>query len=327
MNHSIKELQELQALPLKYKIMLTEERIREYVEEFGEGGVYVSFSGGKDSTVLLHIVRGLYPNIPAVFVDTGLEYPEIREFVKTFENVSWLKPKKNFRTIINDYGYPFISKDVANKVYGARRYVKGLTDIEPSRYKRVMGTATQPNGSKSKSNCPKYKFMLKAPFEISDYCCDVMKKQPCHVFEKKTGRKPIIATMAAESRNRTTDWLKKGCNAFDSKRPISKPMSFWNENDVLMFIKEYNIRICSVYGYIVEDEINRLKTTGCKRTGCVFCGFGCHLEKEGEGRFLKLKETHPKLYDYLFRVTDKGGLGYKEVIDWLNEHGNLNIEY
>ena len=327
MSRSMKELQELQTLPLKYKVMLTEERIRDWVTEFGEDGVYISFSGGKDSTVLLHIARGLYPNIPAAFVDTGLEYPEIREFVKTFDNVVWLKPKKNFKRVIKDYGYPLIGKDVANKVKGARRYTKGVAKTQPLRYKQLIGIAKKPDGSKSNFNCEKYKFMLKAPFEISDYCCNIMKKQPCQIFEKKTGRKPILAQMACESRKRTTGWLKTGCNAFEAKHKQSNPMAFWTEQDVLLFIKEYNIRICKVYGDIAKDEKNRLTTTGCNRTGCIFCGFGCHMEKKGEGRFLRLKETHPKLYDYIMRTTEKGGLGYQEVIDWLNEHGGLHIEY
>ena len=100
--------------------MITDERIKEWVEEFGEDGCYISFSGGKDSTVLLHLVRKLFPNVVAVFVDTGLEYPEIRDFVKTFDNVVWLKPKQNFRQIITKYGYPFISKEISDKVYGAK---------------------------------------------------------------------------------------------------------------------------------------------------------------------------------------------------------------
>ena len=102
---------------------MTETRIRQWVEEYGEDGVYVSFSGGKDSTVLLHIARQLYPNIQAVFVDTGLEYPEIRSFVKTFDNVVWLKPKMNFRKVIETYGYPFISKETSECVEGARKYL------------------------------------------------------------------------------------------------------------------------------------------------------------------------------------------------------------
>ena len=120
------ELQQMQALPLSLKIRLTQQRLREWVNAFGVDGVYVSFSGGKDSTVLLTIARQMYPEIKAVFVDTGLEYPEIRQFVKTWENVEWLKPKKTFKQVINDYGYPFIGKEVSECVCGARRYLTSV---------------------------------------------------------------------------------------------------------------------------------------------------------------------------------------------------------
>ena len=116
--HTNQELKMRQALPLESKVAMTKLRIREWVHEFGEDKVYVSFSGGKDSTVLLHIVREMYPNIPAVFSDTGLEYPEIRDFVKTFDNVIWVKPKMNFKQIINKYGYPFLSKELSAIIGG-----------------------------------------------------------------------------------------------------------------------------------------------------------------------------------------------------------------
>jgi len=120
---TLQDLQMKQALPLNVKILLTKDRIRQWVNEFGEDGVYVSFSGGKDSTVLLHLVREDYPGIPAVFCDTGLEYPEIREFVKTFDNVTWLKPKMNFKAVIEKYGYPFISKEVSERVAYAQKFL------------------------------------------------------------------------------------------------------------------------------------------------------------------------------------------------------------
>lgn len=133
--HELWELQQWQALPLNIKIRMTQERIRSWVNEYGEDGVYVSFSGGKDSTVLLHIARNLYPNIKAVFVDTGLEYPEIRDFVKSFDNVDWLRPKMNFKQVIEKYGYPFISKEVSECVDRARKYIKILTDRQTDRQK------------------------------------------------------------------------------------------------------------------------------------------------------------------------------------------------
>lgn len=190
----------------------------------------------------------------------------------------------------------------------------------------------------------KYKFFLEAPFEISNRCCNVMKKEPFHRYAKQTGKVFMTAQMASESRLRTQKWLQNGCNGFDLKNPISNPMSFWTEQDVLLYIYQNHIPIASVYGEVVKEaevegqldfedlgifELGRptLRTTGCSRTGCMFCGFGCQMEPEGEGRFERLKITHPKIYDYIMRPWDEGGLGYKEVIDWINENGNLNIKY
>ena len=126
--HIISDLYQMQSMPLDIKVRMTENRIRGWVNEFGQEGTYISFSGGKDSTVLVDIVTNLgYTDIPLVFIDTGLEYPEIREFVKTYgDRITWIKPKKNFRQVINDYGYPFISKEVSECVYGAKKYLEAL---------------------------------------------------------------------------------------------------------------------------------------------------------------------------------------------------------
>ena len=212
--------------------------------------------------------------------------------------------------------------------------------------------ANIPKSDKSNFSQEKYKFMLEAPFEISNKCCDVMKKAPSHNYERQTSRKPIIATMAEESRLRTQMWLRQGCNAFDSGKPSSKPMSFWTEQDVLLYIKLNNLPICSVYGEVVKDyesmgqlegqisigellgaseleifELDKpiLKTTGCSRTGCMLCGFGCHLEKS-PNRFEQLKETHPKMYA-LLDIVKNNGVTMREAIDWINEHGNMDIKY
>ena len=419
--HVISDLWQMQSLPLEAKIRMTKYRIRQWVEYYGEDGVYVSFSGGKDSTVLLDLVRQMYPNVTAVFVDTGLEYPEIREFVKTFSNVVWLKPKKNFKQVITEYGYPFISKEVSDKVDGARKYMQALNDAqsresrtvryawgiadllgidrrgeakespeylslkmgiipsETSRYQQVVGTYKNKDGSVSKYCMPRYKFFLEAPFNLSASCCRIMKKSPVHSYGRKTHKKPMTAQMASESRLRTAQWLKNGCNGFEMTSPISNPMSFWTEQDVLLYIElntdrmcrdrinchekvmwygsrivsretgatiesiEYYRSICSVYGDIVTEPSDcdyefterseifdkdrpLLKTTGCSRTGCMFCGYGCHLEKSPT-RFEQMKETHPKQYAYIMKPVEEGGLGYKDVIDWINQHENMDIKY
>ena len=119
--HTKEDLKMLQALPLNLKIRLTEDRIRAWVHEFGEEGVCVSFSGGKDSTVLLHIVRNLYPKVKAVFSNTGLEYPEIQRFVRGFENTDIIVPEINFRDVVTQFGYPLIGKEVAEAIYYASK--------------------------------------------------------------------------------------------------------------------------------------------------------------------------------------------------------------
>ena len=213
--------------------------------------------------------------------------------------------------------------------------------------KELYGQIKIKDGKPSQFNYSKYKYLSLCPYKISNKCCDVMKKSPAHSYAKKTGRKMMSGQIASESRLRTSQWLQHGCNGFDMKAPVSNPMAFWTEQDVLLYIYTKHLPFCSVYGEIVKDteiegqldledvygkelfDLGRplLKTTGCNRTGCMFCGFGCHLEKPGEGRFERMKKTHPKQYEYIMKPEEEGGLNYKEVIDWINEHGNLDIRY
>ena len=338
--HDAERLKELQALPLERKIQITQTRIIEWYQHY-KGQVCVSFSGGKDSTVLLHIARQIYPDIPAVFSNTGLEYSSIQRFVKTWDNVDIVVPKMNFVQVVSTYGYPLIGKEVAEAIYYARRIRSASTarhsgnsknrgskwgdyhrrclhpNEEDARDKecfrnRRAGVAEE-YGSKSIFNKEKYLPLARdAPFLISHYCCFKMKKQPMHKYQHDNGYKPILATLAEESRVRKQGWIRHGCNAFESKNPMSQPMSFWTEQDVLAYIVKYAVPIASVYGEIVSmgDDGNsypaldltghpqcNLKCTGCQRTGCIFCAFGMHLEK-GETRFQRLARTHPRQYEY-----------------------------
>ena len=126
--HTKEELKYFRALPLDLKIRLTQDRIKAWVNMFGEDGVYVAFSGGKDSTVLLHLVRQIYPNVKAVFSNTGLEYPEIRQFAMSHDNVDVVYPEIKFTDVLTQYGYPLIGKEVAEAVYYARRIGGGRED-------------------------------------------------------------------------------------------------------------------------------------------------------------------------------------------------------
>ena len=310
---------------------MTEQRVKAWYE-YWDGDVYVGFSGGKDSRVLAHIVKSLYPDVSLVFVNTGLEYNSVRQKgIELADEV--LKPEMSFVQVITKYGYPVISKEVAQTVAECQiRKAKGL-QAPTYRLQKLEGTLIDKNtGKLSAYNIPKYRYLLDAPFRISHKCCDVMKKNPSKVYEKRTGNMPFLGTMATESRLRKTKWIKYGCNAFEQNRPTSQPLSFWTEQDILQYIKDNSLDIAEVYGDIVGEEGN-LRTTGAVRTGCVFCMFGIGQDTK---RFVRLKTEEPTKYDYVMRggkFDDTGmwvpdnGLGYKFVIDWLNEHGNMEIEY
>lgn len=299
------ELKLMQNYPLWMKVEKTKMRIREWYEHW-DGQVYVSYSGGKDSTVLLHIVRQLYPEVPAVFCNTGTEYPEVQSVVRKQENVVILRPGMPFKQLLQEKGYPVVSKSVSNCVRLARKNIAEGKDT--LRVRQIKGLEEG-----SIFNKGKWEFLLDAPFKISDECCNELKKKPFKQYEKDTNRKPLIATMADEGQQREAAYLKTGCNSFKGGK--SQPMGFWTEQDVLQYIYENELEIPSVYGDVVQDEHGVFRTTGLKRTGCMYCPFGAQFEKY-PNRYQQMQHTHPKHYKYMLEK-----LGFKQVFDY------VGIEY
>lgn len=304
------ELKQMQSLPLEVKILKTQQRIREWYEAW-DGDVYVSFSGGKDSTVLLNLVRELYPDVEAVFIDTGLEFPEIREFVKETSNVVTVKPDMTFNKVVENYGMPVVSKNISGTIEYAQ---KG----RPWALSRIKGLDNNGERSVFNQRYIKWAYLADAPFKISDKCCSILKKKPVKKYEKQTGNKPFIGTMASDGTVRKTNYLKHGCNAFEFNRPISTPMGFWTQQDVLEYLVKFKKPYASVYGKIIKTNKGPLITTGAYGTGCMFCMFGEQLEK-GENKFQKMANTHPKQYDYCI---NKMGLG--EVLDYIGVDYRVN---
>ncbi|MGQ2982105.1 hypothetical protein [Flavobacterium sp.] len=350
------ELNERLQWPLEDKI---EHAIYKFLEFylFYKGHVYQSFSGGKDSQTLDEIIQGIfegkwreqvimclidilnldtkekwdaaYQEIiiekkygipPKVFCDTGLEFPEIRKHVKTFDGTIWLKPKMKFPDVIKNVGVAVGSKKVAMQVSRLINYLANPTP-ENEATRNLYLTGIKKDGTKSKSFglTKRWLGLLNAPFKTSDKCCDIFKKEPWERYYKETGRKPITATTVSESLQRRGSYLQTGCNTFDKGKEMCRPFSIFTDDDVWKMAELYKIRFCEVYYDRIVNVPDgtggyfEVFVSGEKRTGCMFCLFGIHLEPKDEpNRFQRLAITHPKQYQFM---VDQCGLGI--VLDFI----------
>lgn len=303
-------------LPYEVKLRLTAARIREWYDNWN-GQVYLAYSGGLDSTVLLHMIRRLIGmQAPAVFSNTGLEYPEIVRFARkasgTFVEIYPMDSYGTrilYRDVILNYGYPMVSKEVAAKL---RKLRHGKLS---ERYRNYLMYGDE-RGKFGKLP-EKWKYLINAPFDISEQCCNVMKKEPFKRYHKMTGRVPYIAVTQDEGFQREHQYAHTGCNIYDSKTVKSQPLGFWTKQDILRYVVENDVEICPIYGDIRQHPDGSFFLTGEQRTGCMFCGFGVHMEKE-PNRFQRMQLSHPKCYELCLRPVDHGGLGMAQPLDYMH---------
>lgn len=283
-DYVMSDLKEKQSWDLDKKVEYAKEKIIEFVEYCGGvENVFVSFSGGKDSCVLLHLVRSIYPQAGGVFFNTGLEYPEILEHVKTVENIEWRKPRKTVTEVWRDYGVPAVSKEYSNYI----------DDIRNSGSDKLRGKRL--NYRNSYSLPKKWIHFTDKDFfklDVSNKCCNYFKKLPSKDYIKETGKHAIVGTMADESALRLNSWVQHSCNVLTEDKKQSRPLSIWKEKDIWEYIEKYQIPICELY------------YKGHDRTGCFCCTYGCHLEDRAKGtnKFEMLKEQHPKQYKALSKL-------------------------
>lgn len=246
--------------------------IRLIIEKYGEENFYISFSGGKDSTIVHHLVDMALPNnkIPRVFINTGIEYLDmvkhVKELAKNDKRIVIYNSGVHITKMLKKYGYPFKSKEHAHKVATFQNSGYGKTV-------RAYINGKKPNGEKSFIKCPnilKYQFTNLCNLKISEKCCDKLKKEVANRYQKQNKKNiTIIGTRIAEGGTRR---VHKECAVFDRNNnlKIFKPINPCNDEWCEWFIEKYNIKLCKLY----------YPPFNFKRTGCAGCPFALELQDQ-----------------------------------------------
>jgi len=281
----LKTLRERQQWTLAQKIDHSLGVIDQFASHFNNQ-VFVAFSGGKDSCVMLSLVEMIIPNVQCMFVMTGCESPSVCRFIrqqKETHNIEIVKPVKTLKQVFAECGFPLVSKRVSHDVQAVRRnpYCQSSRDLL----------------LRSNKHCipERWMYLINEPYEVSERCCFWLKKKPSYDYMKRTGRRPYIGLMACESDTRTAAYVARGgCNSFREsgrQHPSSLPLAIWMESDVWAYIKDRHLSIPDIY------------EKGATRTGCMGCGYGAHIDRES---IETMRRLWPKWYDIVMNYENHG---------------------
>lgn len=323
----------MQALPYEVKVRRAELRAREYIDKLDEMGLNVHVSvGGLDSIVLLLFLRKIGIDVPAISV-SALEDRSIQKIHKDLGVIS-IMPGKPKVQILQEYGFPVISKKIAGRIdtlqhpteknktvrhaiitgeCGAQgHYAKNSRMKLPQKWLELFA------GYENENEGVNYQI---APFLVSNKCCLYMKEQPCEKWAKEHNSRPFLGLMASEGGQREEALVEHGCNYFGKTTIRSAPFAPFLRQDLLQLALDLNAPVPEIYGEIVKKSDGTLYTTGAQRTGCSMCGFGVHMETRPH-RFDQLRMRNPKEWEFwMYRCcTDpKTGekFGWGRVLDYI----------
>ena len=294
---SKEEVRYRMALPYEIKVRMTETRLREFINYYGENDVAICISGGLDSTAGAHFIWQRYPKVKAVSV-MGIECKENIEQMIIMRDV-WghdvkpVRPGMSQEAVLKAFGYPVVSKRASKSL----NYLQNPTEENYwSRRLALEGLTREDKKAPSFKLAEKWKFLINAPFKIDNKCCYYMKETAVQNYCKENGYASIICTLVEESQNRLDGYCKKGgCNSFEGTGE-STPFSFWTKQDILRYLHENKVDISKAYGEIQIDEEGKYYTTKAKRTGCPICMYGMELDGS-PNRFQRMYIAEPKRWE------------------------------
>lgn len=323
----------MQNLPYEVKVRRAERRAIEFIEEMDKRGFNAHVSvGGLDSITLLIFLRHIGIDVPAISV-SGVEDKSIQRIHKQL-GVETLKSYKTKVEVLNEVGFPVISKRIAGKIdmlqhpsednatvrhaiitgeCGAQgHFAKNSRMQLPKKWLQLFaGMANEQYGT----------YYKEAPFLVSNKCCYYLKEKPCDDWAKEHSSWPFLGMMASEGGQREEALVDHGCNYYGKTTMRSAPFAPFMRQDILQLALDLNVPVPEIYGTIEKHQNGILYTTKAQRTGCSMCGFGIHLE-ERPHRFDRLREANPGEWEFWMyrccvdKVTGEK-FGWGRVLDWI----------
>lgn len=262
----------------------------------------------------------------------------------TLPRMYFLKPLKPKAAVIQELGFPVLSKEIAGKISLLQNPTPKNATV---RHAIITGETGEYGGFQTNSRMKLSQRWLEkfggadeegaqlgyeaAPFKVSDRCCYYLKEKPCDDWAKANNSVPYLGLMASEGGRREKSLMMHGCNYFGKNTIRSAPFAIFSRQDILQLAIDLDVPVPEEYGKIVRDAEGTLRTTLAQRTGCTMCGFGIHMEKR-PNRFDRLRESNPKEWEFWMRhvCRDEDGnwYGWGRVLDyigveWENEPGQL----
>ena len=313
-----------QSMPYDFKVAYAESRVWEFIRECGKRDLNCHISvGGLDSITLCYFISSLKLELPMVSA-SSLEDKSIQKIHKQLGVIN-VKPIKNKVAVIKEFGYPILSKEIANKISLLQRPSEDNATV---RHAIITGETGEYGGNRKDTrmklsqqwlelfggyeNENEGVDYLKPKFLVSDRCCYYLKEKPCDDWARENNSVPFLGLMASEGGRRQKSLMMNGCNYFGETTIRSAPFAIFNRQDILQLALDLDVPVPEIYGTIERDKDGQLRTTKAQRTGCSMCGFGIQKERTRPHRFDLLYQRNPKEWDYWMNE-----VGFGQCFDWV----------